>query len=243
LELKTNRETTHPVDRLLRQAINNNREALDELFAGYRPQLYNTALRLLGDSGDAEDALQDGLLSAIRNLRGFKGRSQFSTWLTRIVINAALTQRRRRRPKVMTSVDHKIDPEGQPLANRIPGPGPDPEKMYLLQERVQILEQKLRSLPTAYRRVLRLCHVQAMSIKEAAEALGVPVGTLKSQLCRARIRLREEIAEAWPAQGVLQRSRDGAAITRHRPNTKLTERTAGALARGKSTDIRHSCGC
>ena len=90
MELKTNRDATQRVDPLLRQTINNDREALDELFSRYRARLYNTALRIMGNSEDAEDALQDGLLTAFRNLSGFEGRSQFSTWLTRIVVNAAL---------------------------------------------------------------------------------------------------------------------------------------------------------
>jgi RNA polymerase sigma-70 factor (ECF subfamily) len=73
------------------------------------------AFPILGNSDDTEDALQDGLLSAFRHLSGFKGRSQFSTWLTRIVVNAALMQIRRRRPEAMTSIDQKLDRDDEPL--------------------------------------------------------------------------------------------------------------------------------
>jgi RNA polymerase sigma-70 factor, ECF subfamily len=196
LELKTDRETTQVVDPVVRQAINNNREALDELFARHRGQLYRTARRVLGNSNDAEDALQDGLLAAFRNLSGFKGRSQFSTWLTRIVVNAALMRLRRIRPEGMTfSIDRKLDPEEQTLASRIPDPGPNPEERFARQERLQILEQKLQSLPTAYRQTVWLCDVEGMKDREAAKALELPIGTLKSQLHRARLRLSEEVAE------------------------------------------------
>src|SRR5262250_1432201 len=88
-------ETTRAVNRILRQPINNNREALDELFARNRGRLLRAARKVLGNPYDAEDALQDGLLAAFRNLSGFRGRSQFSTWLTRIVVNAALMRLRR----------------------------------------------------------------------------------------------------------------------------------------------------
>src|SRR5215831_15112810 len=109
LELKTNLENPHVIDPVVRQPIDNNREALDELFARYRGRLYQTARKVLGNSDDAEDALQDGLLSAFRNLSQFKGRSQFSTWLTRVVVNAALMRLRQIRPKVMTSsIDQKL---------------------------------------------------------------------------------------------------------------------------------------
>jgi len=143
------------------------------------------AFPILGNSDDTEDALQDGLLSAFRHLSGFKGRSQFSTWLTRIVVNAALMQIRRRRPEAMTSIDQKLDRDDEPLANRIPDHAPNPEEVYARQERFRILEETLQTLPAAYRLALWLCHVQGMSAREAAEALGLPIGTLKSQVHRA----------------------------------------------------------
>ena len=143
------------------------------------------AFPILGNSDDTEDALQDGLLSAFRHLSGFKGRSQFSTWLTRIVVNAALMQIRRRRPEVMASIDQKVDRDDQPLANRIPDHVKNPEEMYARQEQLQILAQTSQTLPAAYRLALWLCHVQGMSAREAAEALALPIGTLKSQVHRA----------------------------------------------------------
>src|SRR5215472_13957830 len=77
--------------KLIRAGQRGDAQAIEALFGRYHRQLYQTALRVLGN---AEDALQDGLLSAYRNLKRFEGRSQFSTWLTRIVINAALMKRR-----------------------------------------------------------------------------------------------------------------------------------------------------
>jgi len=76
------------------------RKRWKRLFRRYQRPLFQTALRVLGNAEDAEDALQDGLLSAYRNLKRFEGRSQFSTWLTRIVINAALMRRARSASRV-----------------------------------------------------------------------------------------------------------------------------------------------
>ena len=222
VELNMNRETTPAVGPVLRQALNNDPKALDELFARYRSRLYQTARRVMGNSNDAEDALQDGLLSAFRNLSGFRGRSQFSTWLMRIVINAALMRLRRIRTEVVTfSIDQKIDPEGQPLANRIPDPGPNAEERFARQERLQILEQKVQSLPTVYQQAVWLCDVQGMSTREAAEALGLPIGTLKSQLHRARLRLSEEVAGCAKS---FQPGRGDSAITRYRQTLEFTEK-------------------
>src|SRR5437762_12672723 len=78
---------------LIRAGQRGDQQEVEALFRRYQRPLFQTALRVLGNTEDAEDALQDGLLSAYRNLKRFEGRSQFSTWLTRIVINAALMRR------------------------------------------------------------------------------------------------------------------------------------------------------
>src|SRR5258708_3178978 len=80
---------------------------VEALFRRYQRPLFQTGLRVLGNTEDAEDALQDGLLSAYRNLKRFEGRSQFSTWLTRIVINAALMRRRSAKARPAVSLDRK----------------------------------------------------------------------------------------------------------------------------------------
>src|SRR5215467_2447608 len=83
-------------EKQIRAGQRGDHQAVETLFRRYQRPLFQTALRVLGNTEDAEDALQDGLLSAYRNLKRFEGRSQFSTWLTRIVINAALMRRRPR---------------------------------------------------------------------------------------------------------------------------------------------------
>src|SRR5579863_4383376 len=105
---------------LVRKAIAGEEGALEILFAQHSRTLYQTALRLLGNPEDAEDALQEGMLSAYRNLQRFEGRSQFSTWLTRIVINAALMRRRSRRSHPAVSLDEEPRDEQLPAVERFP---------------------------------------------------------------------------------------------------------------------------
>jgi RNA polymerase sigma-70 factor, ECF subfamily len=210
-------------DRLLYRALNGDQEALGLLFASHIPQLYRTARRVVGTHQDAEDVLQDGLLLALRHLQEFAGRSRFSTWLTSIVTNAALMRLRRTRPKRVTSIDQKLDRESQPLANSIPDSGPSPEEMYARQEQLQILERGLQSLSVSYRNAVRLRDVEGMSLREAAEVLGLPLGSLKSQLHRARRKLMEEVGEVQPSFNAPQNTRRTGATTRHRSTTELTE--------------------
>jgi RNA polymerase sigma-70 factor, ECF subfamily len=223
LDVKADSSTVRERDCLLYMALNGDQEALGRLLASYMPQLYRAALRVVGTPQDAEDALQDGLLGAVRHLREFAGRSRFSTWLTSIVINAALMRLRRSRREVITSFDQTLDPDDPPLANRIVDPSPNPEEMYAQAEGLQIIERRVQSLPAAHRNAVWLRHVQGMSTREAAEALGLPPGSLKSQLHRARLKLIEKASEVRPTGRARRNTRSNGATTRHRPTVELTE--------------------
>jgi len=210
-------------ERLLHLALKGDHEALGPLFASYMPQLYRTALRVVGTPEDAEDALQDGLLCALCHLREFAGRSRFSTWLTSIVTNAALMQLRRSHREVMTSLDQTLDRDDAPLANRIADTRPNPEEICAQQERLQILDRGLQRLSAAHRNAVQVRDVQGMSTKEAAEALGLPLGSLKSQLYRARLKLVDELSEVRPAGRALGNTRYGSGTTRQRSTIELTD--------------------
>jgi RNA polymerase sigma-70 factor, ECF subfamily len=188
---------------LVQSGLRGDPEALETLFARYARPLYQTALRLLGNPEDAEDALQEGLLSAVRNLKRFEGRSKFSTWLTRIVINSALMQLRKQRTRPMVSLEQE-DPEQRELTlgSRIPDARPDPEEAYAHKEQFEIFAGSLRSLSPALQSAVWLRDVEGLSTAEAALALGLSEGTVKSQLHRARNKLtslvgsRERLGDA-----------------------------------------------
>src|SRR5260370_1853783 len=113
--------------KLIRAGQRGDGQAIESLFGRYHRQLFQTALRVLGNAEDAEDALQDGLLSAYRNLKRFEGRSQFSTSLTRIVINAALMKRRSATARPTVSPDETPRAEELPPSGTVPGDRPGPE--------------------------------------------------------------------------------------------------------------------
>src|SRR3977135_1818871 len=117
-------------EQLIERGLNGDARALDTLFARNTRSLYQTALRVLGNPEDAEEALQEGLLSAYRNLGRFERRSQFSTWLTRIVINAALMRRPSRRARPAVSLDDWTSEGELPLAERFADESPNPEQLY-----------------------------------------------------------------------------------------------------------------
>ena len=173
-------------NQLIERGLKGDARALDALFARNTRALYQTALRVLGNPEDAEEALQEGLLSAYRNLHRFERRSQFSTWLTRIVINAALMRRRSKRARPAVSLDEFISDGELPLAERFADDGPNPEQLYAGTELNDRMNRKLAEISPLLRTAFWLREVEGLSAEEAANFLGVSRNTLKARLWRAR---------------------------------------------------------
>jgi RNA polymerase sigma-70 factor, ECF subfamily len=170
------------------------REALNNLFGSQRRRLFFSALRLLGSPEDAEDAVQEGLLEAFRNLHRFEGRARFSTWLHRIVVNAALMRLRSRRTHESRLIDEPVmQPGSTRLCERLVDARPNPEEVFIRTERLHLLKQGLQGLSRLQRRALSL-HFQGMTTKDAANALGVSKAAVKSQVHRARRKLSENVS-------------------------------------------------
>lgn len=155
--------------------------------------LLRVTQRILRNREDAEDAVQTALLDAFRNLNSFHGRSRFSSWLTRIAMNAALMRLRLSRRKRETSLDEVTETGGirgrfQPVESRL-----NPEQEYLSKEGRSLLERGIRRLRPRYVEVLRLRDVQQLSAKETARLLELPVGTVKARLHRARTKLTRHV--------------------------------------------------
>ncbi len=167
-------------------------KSIDEVLGDCMPRLFRAANYVLRNHHDSEDALQDGLLSAIRHFDQFKGNSQFSTWLYSIVRNSALANLRRQRNHPMLSMDEQ-DPEfgPEPFLPEIPaGSSSDPEKTYAQAELSSMIAQSLESMPANYGAIIQMCDVEGFSGKEAARELGLTVSALKAQHHRARQAIR-----------------------------------------------------
>jgi len=180
-------------EKLIRAGQRGDHQAVETLFRRYQRPLFQTALRVLGNTEDAEDALQDGLLSAYRNLKRFEGRSQFSTWLTRIVINAALMRRRSAKARPAVSLDEPPREDELPAAERFADDGLTPEQVFENTEIREMLSENLDQLSPLLRTAFVLREVQGYSTGEAAKKLGVTENTLKARLWRARHQLAERL--------------------------------------------------
>lgn len=167
-------------------------QQLEQLLASGLPSLYRRAYRILGNTADAEDAVQDALVAAYTHLHQFRGQAQISTWLTTIVLNCARLQLRRRLKHVHVSLDESTG-ELQPLSasERIADHRPSPEDEYRESELSTRLTHLHSQLSPTLRRTFLLRDVDGLSIRETARILGVPTGTVKAQSARARQKLKE----------------------------------------------------
>lgn len=186
--------TTSDEATLVRKAIAGEEGALEILFAQHSRALFQTALRLLGNPEDAEDALQEAMLSAYRNLPRFEGRSQFSTWMTRIVINAALMRRRSKRAHPALSLDDSSE-DKTPIAERFADGHPSPEQLYASAELSARVKENLQTLSPLLRNAFKLRELEGLTADEAARALGVSRNTLKARLWRARQQLAGRLGD------------------------------------------------
>ena len=171
-------------------------ERFDAVLLRHSPALYRIAFRKLGNVEDAEDAVQDALLSAFRNMHQFRGDAQFSTWLGSIVLNAARMQLRRRIRHTLVSLDEQSK-EGVPIwSERFEDSAMDAEETLRGTQMREKLERVVENLPVRLRVAFRLRVFEGLTTSEAATALGVPEGTLKAQFFRARIKVTAPMRQA-----------------------------------------------
>jgi RNA polymerase sigma-70 factor (ECF subfamily) len=165
------------------------------------PSFYRRAYRYLGNAADAEDAVQDALLSAYRNLGQFKGQAQMSTWLTTIVTNSALTQLRRRSHRTHLSLEERFGEDQEYcMSERLADCGLSPEEEYIKSELHERLRQFVAKLTPSLRKVVQLRDLDGLTTREAAQILGVADVTVKTQASRARAKLKRLMRAALDTQ-------------------------------------------
>jgi RNA polymerase sigma-70 factor (ECF subfamily) len=157
--------------------------------------VYNVALKLVGDEQEAEDVLQETFLNAFRAIDRFEGRSQLSTWLYRIAYNASLMRLRKREQMTTFSLDEPLRYAGE---ERVSRPLIDwsmmPDDQLLSAEARQVMDEAIAELPETLRSTFVLRDIQGLSGAETAEVLGITVQAVKNRLHRARLRLRERLS-------------------------------------------------
>ena len=175
-------------NRLIRECREGNTAAFGELVSRHQDRLFNSVLRLVNNAEDARDVVQEAFLHAYQSLHSFKGDALFFTWLYRIAVNTAISMKRKQRPTLRIQPggeeQHAVDPLDPSESNR---PG---HAIEMAEEERQVHEA-LAKLSPEHRAVLVMKDMEGMKYEEIAEVQGVPVGTIRSRLHRARLEMRD----------------------------------------------------
>jgi RNA polymerase sigma-70 factor (ECF subfamily) len=166
-------------------------EAFDGIVRRWQGRLVNLAWRFCRDRGRAEDMAQEAFVKAFRALRGFRGESAFSTWLTAIAINTYRSRLRSEGPRLLS-----LEP-ARGLAARAAGALRGLEE----RERAAAVRQAVLALPARYRDALVLFYFEERDLAETARVLGIPEGTLKARLHRGREMVKRRCARLGPTAG------------------------------------------
>src|SRR5215813_12108469 len=177
-------------------------QELTDVIARHSPRFRRIALGHLNNVADAEDAVQDALLSAFTHVHQFRGQAKMATWLTTIVINSA-RMKLRQRVSVQVALDEIDRQQDFRLEDIASDTRPGPEEVYRQREIAETLVHAISRLSPALLKTLQLRDVDGLSIRETADLLGVPTGTVKARLARARVRLGEVMRKG------IQRKREG----------------------------------
>jgi RNA polymerase sigma-70 factor, ECF subfamily len=179
---------------LIASILAGDREKFHLLIRPYESQLYRTAVALLKNEADAEDAVQDAVLKAYRKLASFRGDAKFSTWLVAITLNEARGRLRRDNRTAVDSLDEMREDNG----DYTPAPLTDWREVPLAtlerQEIRALVQQAVSELPDSYREIVTLRDVEELSINDTASLLGISIALVKVRLHRARMMLQKKLA-------------------------------------------------
>jgi RNA polymerase sigma-70 factor (ECF subfamily) len=192
-----------PTPELVERARGGDRRAFGELVRRHQERAYRTAFHVVGHHGDADDVLQEAFVRAYRGLATFDGRSEFGTWLHRIVVNVGLNllRTRKRRAYLVARDDDGV------CARTLAGSA-DPGREAVARDELERTLTALAELPAPLRVTLVLATVEEMAYKDIAVALGIPEGTVAWRVNQARKHLREKLALAAGDTGAEEKTLD-----------------------------------
>ncbi len=182
------------VEALVRDAQNGSDAAFNRLVAVFNGLVYNLAYRMAGNANDAEELTQVAFVLLFRSLGKYRWRSKFSTWLYTLAVNSHRSGLRRMR-RIASREFLRFDRSDEDDAPRLEAVDPEqgPDGCMMRSELLTRIEDAIASLKPAYRTVIALRDMQGLAYEEIATAVGCSVGTVKSRLARARMRVREQL--------------------------------------------------
>jgi RNA polymerase sigma-70 factor (ECF subfamily) len=173
---------------VISRAQHGDSDAFAAIFDAHKAKIYSLCLRMTNNVAEAEDLVQDAFMQVFRKLSSFRGDSALSTWLYRIAVNTVLMHFRKKAPRLLSMDEPRSNPEGFKLAAREHGTRDG--RLENSATRLSLI-RAISELPEGYRTIFLLHEVEGYEHREIAELLGCSIGNSKSQLHKAKVRMRE----------------------------------------------------
>jgi len=180
--------------RLVLKAQRGDREAVDALVSRYQKLAYQYAWRLCRDADEAADVVAEAFARVYTGIARFRKESRFSTWFYRIIVNCYLDMRKREKRHQHNSIEKEVELEEGEVFRQFASEATGPDTAAEESLRTTLLSNAIAELPEMHRVMIVMYHVEMLEYEEIAAALGLPVGTVKSRLNRARLALKELLA-------------------------------------------------
>ena len=180
-------ETATSDEQIVERALTGDAEAFGEIVLRWERRIFALSYGMLGREEDARDATQDTFLAAFRNLRGFRGEAKVSSWLHRIAVNQCITRQRRAKTRNETAVE---DEEERHASSFSAPPELSPARVTEGRESIEAVRRAVNSLPMELRQIVVMKEFEELTFREIADALDVPLSTVKSRLYTALSQLQ-----------------------------------------------------
>ncbi|MBI5707753.1 MAG: sigma-70 family RNA polymerase sigma factor [Armatimonadetes bacterium] len=180
---------------LIERAQKGDRSAFDDLIRKHERRAYQYACRLTSNPEEAADVVADAFVRVNNALPNFKGQSAFTTWLYRILTNCFLDLKKKEKSRQTVSLEATLQTTDGELDRQVEDEDPSPHEQAETSERQRALEEAVSQLPEYQRAMIVMYHGEGLAYEEIAESLDLPIGTVKSRLNRARLSIRELLAD------------------------------------------------
>jgi RNA polymerase sigma factor (sigma-70 family) len=179
-------------DKLIEDALGGDQKAFKELVNRHRASVFHIIFRLVRDKELADDLVQETFMKAFSSLKTYRSEFRFSTWLYKIAANSSIDHLRKKRIRAL-SLDNPITTDDGVIGLEVPDYRHHPEHEMVRREQAISIEEAIDTLPKKYRRVIVARHQEEKSYEEIAAEMGVPVGTVKARIFRARELLKKRL--------------------------------------------------
>jgi RNA polymerase sigma factor (sigma-70 family) len=186
------KEPVPPDEELIRSALGGEQQAYQALLQRYQKTVFHIVVKIIRNSDDAQDLVQETFMRAFNTLESYRSEFRFSTWLCKIAANCSIDYLRKKKIKAF-SMDKPFETKNGTVEVELEDKSANPEEYLLRKQRIMSIEEAITSLPDKYREVIIYRHHDDKSYEEIAKIMGIPIGTVKARIFRARELLKKKL--------------------------------------------------